>query len=87
MYNGASWIEEFKLLAPKVQVSAGFGISLALANGTLVVGARGKDASSGVGIVGKDGAAYIFRGNETEWWLEAQLTASDQSPILASTSL
>ncbi len=69
----AAWEEVAKLSASDAAAMDGFGTSVALDGDTILVGARGHDAS------GTDsGAAYVFERNVGGLWVEAaKLTASN----------
>ena len=71
-YNGAAWVEEAKLTASDAAAEDLFGVSVAVADKTAVVGAFGNDDNGSL-----SGSAYIFRYNGAAWVEEAKLTASD----------
>lgn len=81
--NGTSWHQEAYVKASNAEASDGFGISVALAGDTLVVGAYGED-SGAKGIDGDQqdnsaqtsGAVYVFRRSGTAWQQEAYVKAS-----------
>lgn len=68
-YDGTSWLEDAKLLAPDGMASDGFGASVDIEDDLVVVGAPGS---------GSSGAAYVFREDGTQWSDEAKLQVSDE---------
>ncbi|MBW2390750.1 MAG: FG-GAP repeat protein, partial [Deltaproteobacteria bacterium] len=71
-FDGASWVEEQKLLASDGATGALFGIAVAIAGNAIVVGAFNDDDSGSL-----SGSAYVFRFDGTNWVEEDKLTASD----------
>ena len=67
-----TWSEPEKLVASDGAELDAFGISVALDNDTLVVGAGGDDDNGE-----SSGSAYLFTRNAGAWIEEAKLTASD----------
>jgi hypothetical protein len=65
VYSGAGWQQQAEITDPSPAANDGFGTSVALADGTAVIGAPG--AAGG-------GAAYVFSGSGATWSQEAQLT-------------
>jgi hypothetical protein len=70
--NGTAWVQSAKLTAADGATDDGFGQSLALEGGRLVVGAP-YDDDHGEG----SGSAYVFDWNGTSWVQTAKLTAAD----------
>lgn len=70
---GAFWTQQQKLLANDGAADDRFGSSIALDEGTVLIGARTKS----IGGTGGFGAAYIFVHNGTAWTQQQRLTASD----------
>ncbi len=61
-YDGTAWVEEAKLMASHGAAADRFGVSVAVAGDTAVVGAFGDDDN------GTDsGSAYVFRYDGTAW--------------------
>lgn len=79
------WSQEAYLKADNAQTGDAFGESLALFEGTLVVGAPGEDSgTSGVSLEGSGnnaaggaGAVYVFTRSGTTWSQEAYVKASN----------
>ncbi len=71
--SGTTWGQQARLTAPVPGLLARFGVSVAAAGNTIVVGAQRDDHA------GRDGAgsAYVFVRFGAAWGLQAQLTASD----------
>lgn len=71
-FDGAAWVEEYKLLASDGEAYDFFGAAVALSGDAALVGAYLDDdvASSG-------GAAYVFRFGGSLWTQEQKLWASD----------
>lgn len=82
--QAGSWSQQAYLKAPNTNANDYFGISLALSDTTLVVGASG-ESSSATGVGGdlsdnsalNAGAVYVFQRNGASWQLEAYLKASN----------
>ncbi len=72
-FNGSEWIEGPKLVASDGETHDYFGTSVAISDGTIVVGAGDDDISRG--------AAYVFRFDGSTWEEEAKLIASDGLPL------
>jgi hypothetical protein len=70
--NGANWVVEAKLTASDGADFDAFGMSVALAGDTIIVGAFGDDDNGG-----NSGSAYIFRYTGASWVEETKLTAPD----------
>ena len=70
--NGGIWSEQQKLIAGDGAAEDRFGISVAMSENWVVVGARG-DADNGFG----SGSAYLFRQSGTVWSEQPKLTAGD----------
>jgi len=71
-WNGASWVQEQKLLASDAQGSDFFGCAVSVSADVVVVGARGDDD-----LGAASGAAYVFRWNGSTWVEEEKLLPSD----------
>jgi nucleoside-specific outer membrane channel protein Tsx len=67
--SGGTWSEQAELTASDGAAFDVFGSSVAVAGGTVVVGARGRNQSQG--------AAYLFTQSGATWTQQAELTASD----------
>ena len=68
--SGDTWTQQDKLVASDASVAANFGVSVALDNNSVVVGA---DQEGGVG------AAYVFTLSVATWSEQAKLNASDNA--------
>ena len=73
--HGSHWVPEAHLVAPDGTGGDRFGVSVAVDQGLIIVGAFGDDE-----LGSSAGAAYIFRFRGTGWTPEAKLLASDGSP-------
>ncbi len=62
---GGSWMQMAELTASNAEVDAGFGSTLALTEGHLVIGAAGQDSARG--------AAYVFHQTDDGSWEEAHI--------------
>jgi hypothetical protein len=71
-YDGATWVQEQKLLASDGGPSDGFGGAVAIAGDWILVGATGAD-----GVRANEGAVYAFRWNGRQWIEEQKLIADD----------
>jgi len=72
-HHGGIWTEEAKLIANDSEAFDGFGESVAIDGGTLVIGTSRR--------AGDSGTAYIFtRNSALVWSEEAKLKASDAEP-------
>jgi hypothetical protein len=71
-WDGASWLEEAKLLASDGQAEDFFGTSVAVSGNVAVIGAE-QDNDNGE----RSGSAYVFRYDGSTWIEEAKLLASD----------
>jgi len=70
--EGAHWSLNTRLTAPDAEESAEFGISVALAQDTIVVGSHRDDAGARDG-----GAVYIFGWTEGQWQFVQKLQSSE----------
>jgi hypothetical protein len=70
--SGGSWSEQQKLLASDGTSSDFFGVDVALAGDTLLVGASHAD-----GLASESGAVYVFTRSGTIWTEQAKLIAPD----------
>lgn len=71
--SGTAWTEQAKLTASDAAANAEFGLAIAAAGDTVVVGAPQADA----GAVSRSGAAYVFVRSGTTWTEQAKLVAAD----------
>jgi hypothetical protein len=71
--SGEEWSQEGELTAPSGIPGDYFGISVGIADETVIVGAFGRDTATG--------AAYLFQRNGSNWDLVGELTASDGSAV------
>ena len=83
-YDGASWVEEAKLLPSDGEALDNFAFSVAIDGNVAVVGAQSEGE---IGI--NAGATYVFRYDPglSEWIEEAKLFASDGRSLASSTQL
>ena len=70
--EGTGWIEEMKLISQDIQPFDIFGVSVAINDERVAVGALGAQ-TDGVRV----GAVYVFRRDNAGWIEEAKLVASD----------
>ncbi|MCH8251905.1 MAG: hypothetical protein IID36_05575 [Planctomycetes bacterium] len=75
-FDGKTWVEEAKLVAPDGEPLDWFGMSAAIAGDVAVVTALFDDDAAT-----NAGAAYVFRRISGEWEFETKLTASDAAPL------
>jgi hypothetical protein len=68
-YDGMQWVFEEKLVAPDPGGQERLGWSVALSNGIAIAGAPQAD--------GQNGAAYVFRRQDGQWFFDARLSAAD----------
>ena len=73
--SGTSWSQESTLTASDAAANDRFGASVAVSNGTAVVGAKLHDTGGNA----DQGAAYVFADTEAGWSQQATLTADDAS--------
>ena len=71
--SGGAWTQQAKLTASDAANGDAFGISVAVAGDTAVVGASYDDTVAGTDA----GSAYVFVGSGGVWTQQAKLTASD----------
>jgi len=71
-FDGTSWVQEQKLLAPDGAGSDWFGYSVSVSGNYAIVGAP-RDDDKGT----RSGSAYIFYFDGTNWVQQQKLTASD----------
>lgn len=69
--SGSSWVQRAKITAPDASWDDMFGYSVALSNGTAVIGAAGDDSIAG--------SAYVFTGGGALWNYQTKLLASDRA--------
>ena len=87
MRNGTTWSQQAYLKASNSDAGDSFGLAVALAGTTVVVGAY-QEASNATGIngdqannsAGSSGAAYVFATSGTTWSQQAYLKASNTDP-------
>jgi len=72
--SGTTWTQQAKLQSSPVEAGARFGQSVAIENGTIVVGAD-RDSTTGVYY----GSIFIFTGSGSSWTQQAKKQASDAS--------
>jgi hypothetical protein len=72
-YNGATWVQQQKLLPWDGAAAISFGKSIGISGNFIVVGAYGDDQAGGI----DPGAAYVFRWNGSSWVQSQKLFASD----------
>jgi hypothetical protein len=72
-FDGATWNQEAKLLADDGAAGDGFGRSVALAEGVIVVGADSTDDNGSL-----SGSAYVYRFDGANWTQEQKLLAADR---------
>ena len=75
--NGTTWTQQAYLKAPKPKSLDSFGISVAISNDTVVVGAFGEDSDEVPEDEDNSGGAYVFVRNGSAWTQQAHLTASN----------
>ena len=74
-FDGSAWVEHQKLLPADNAEGDAFGVSAAMTEGTIIVGAAYKTHE----VADWAGAAYVFRLDGSQWVEEAKLLASDGS--------
>jgi len=72
--SGTTWTQQAKLQSSPVEAGARFGQSVAIENGTIVVGAD-RDSTTGL----YRGSIFIFTGSGSTWTQETNIQASDAS--------
>ncbi|RIK69216.1 MAG: hypothetical protein DCC65_00255 [Planctomycetota bacterium] len=73
MRSGEAWNQQAKLTASDAAANDTFGISVAIDDDTIVVGAEADDTSGGTDA----GSAYVFTRSGSFWSQQAKLTAVD----------
>ena len=73
-YDGLGWAEEAKLLASDGYPNDSFGVSVAIHDDIILIGANDEDEFGP-----NSGAAYLFRWDNGTWTEEVKLTASNAS--------
>lgn len=71
--SGNGWTQVQKLTASDGEATDNFGLSVAISDDTIVVGAQVDD----IGTTPDQGSVYIFTRNGNEWTEKQKLTASD----------
>ncbi|GAB5496698.1 MAG: FG-GAP repeat protein [Phycisphaerales bacterium] len=74
-FNGASWVQESKLVADDGDTGDEFGRAVSISGDTIIIGAIPGNLSGS-----STGAAYVYRFDGTEWVQEAKLVANDSEP-------
>lgn len=78
-FNGTSWNQVQKIVAPDRNVGDLFGASVAISGNYIVVGAYQEDENaSGSGTVSNSGSAYVFKNNSGTWAFQQKIVASDR---------
>jgi hypothetical protein len=72
-FNGTGWVQTAELAANDGAPGDAFGVSVALAGNTALIGASHKTVASHT----FQGAAYVFAFNGASWLEQAELTTSD----------
>jgi hypothetical protein len=78
-FDGASWVEEAKLLASDGEPGDQFGTAVAVCGDTVAVSAVADDDNGTAA-----GAVYVFRHDGFNWIKEAKLLASDGAAVISS---
>jgi len=73
IHTGTTWTEQAKLMANDGEEGDRFGISVAIAGNTVVVGAYQDETDNGI----DSGSAYIFTRTGSTWTEQVKLMASD----------
>lgn len=76
--SGSTWTQQAKLIAPIPAGGNGFGVAVALAGDTAVIGANTEIGE--VANPGTRGAAYVYLRTGTSWSLQSVLTPQGLSP-------
>lgn len=71
-FSAGEWIEETKIIASDGSAGDGFGVSLALSENMLIIGANATDQNGS-----ESGAAYVFEYTAGKWEQAAKLTPGD----------
>jgi hypothetical protein len=82
--DGSTWSPQAYLKAANAEASDRFGLSVAIAEDTLVVGAAGEDSSGsdlGDNSAANAGAAYVFARSGSVWSQQAYLKASQAETL------
>jgi hypothetical protein len=74
--SGDLWSQQQKLIASDAATDDKFGISVAIDNDTIVVGAYGDDKNTG--------AAYVFARNGSAWYQQQKLNASGPGDLFGA---
>jgi len=75
-FDGTSWNQEQKLVAPDAAASDSFGWSVGISGDTIVAGAKSDDDT-----INDSGSAYVFRVSGTTWSMEQKLNAAAPASI------
>lgn len=71
-FSAGEWTEETKIIASDGSAGDGFGVSLALSENMLIIGANATDQNGS-----ESGAAYVFEYTAGKWEQAAKLTPGD----------
>ncbi|MBI2399053.1 MAG: hypothetical protein HYV17_14790 [Xanthomonadales bacterium] len=71
--NGSNWVQQAKLTASDGETDDEFGNSVAISDGTILVGAWREGST----ITTREGSAYVFVRNGATWSQQAKLVAPD----------
>lgn len=78
-FNGTTWTQVQKIVAPDRNVEDLFGATVAISGNYIVVGAYQEDENaSGGATVSNSGSAYIFKNNSGTWAFQQKIVASDR---------
>ena len=75
--DGTTWTQQAELTASDGAAADGFGSSVAVSDGTAIVGAPGHSVDGN----GDQGAAYVFVQSGTRWNQQAEITEGDQGSL------
>ncbi|MDD3686717.1 MAG: MBG domain-containing protein, partial [Bacteroidales bacterium] len=78
-FNGTTWTQAQKIVAPDRNVDDLFGASVSISGNYIVVGAYQEDENaSGTGTVSNSGSAYVYKNNAGTWAFQQKICASDR---------
>jgi hypothetical protein len=78
-FNGTTWTQVQKIVAPDRNVGDLFGATVAISGNYIVVGAYQEDENaSGGATVSNSGSAYIFKNNAGTWAFQQKIVAADR---------
>ncbi len=75
-WNGSTWIERQKLVAPDGADNDGFSLSLSISEGRILIGAQYDDDNAD-----DSGSAYVFEWEEGTWSTVSKLTDADSTNL------